>query len=51
MADVTGADFRAANLAGAQLTGALFLIQSQLDAATGNARTTLPPTLTRPTHW
>jgi uncharacterized protein YjbI with pentapeptide repeats len=51
MADVIGADFRDADLRGADLTGALFLIQSQLDAASGDRRTVLPPTLTRPTHW
>jgi uncharacterized protein YjbI with pentapeptide repeats len=51
MADVIGADFRDANLCGADLTGSIFLIQSQLDAAKGGATTTLPPALTRPTHW
>jgi uncharacterized protein YjbI with pentapeptide repeats len=51
MADVIGADFRDANLRGADLTGSIFLIQSQLDAAMGDATTTLPPALTRPTHW
>jgi len=51
MADVIGADFRDANLRGADLTGSIFLIQSQLDAAKGDATTTLPPALTRPTHW
>ncbi|HEY3610337.1 MAG TPA: pentapeptide repeat-containing protein, partial [Pseudonocardiaceae bacterium] len=51
MADVIGADFRDANLRGANLTGSVFLIQSQLDAAKGDATTTLPPALTRPTRW
>jgi uncharacterized protein YjbI with pentapeptide repeats len=51
MADVIGADFRDANLRGADLTGSIFLIQSQLDAAKGDPTTTLPPALTRPTHW
>jgi uncharacterized protein YjbI with pentapeptide repeats len=51
MADVIGADFRNANLRGADLTGSVFLIQAQLDAAQGDATTTLPPALTRPTHW
>ncbi|WP_343034763.1 pentapeptide repeat-containing protein [Fodinicola acaciae] len=50
-ADVTGADFRTADLRGADLTGAIFLIQSQLDAARGDARTKLPPAMTRPGHW
>lgn len=51
MGDVTGADFRGADLRGADLTGSIFLIQSQLDAAKGDASTTLPASLTRPTHW
>jgi len=50
-ADVIGADFRDADLRGANLTDALFLTQSQLDSATGDARTVLPPMLTRPAHW
>ena len=51
LADLTGADLRDADLRGADLTGSIFLIQSQLEAAWGNAATTLPPTLTRPAHW
>ncbi|HEX4724943.1 MAG TPA: pentapeptide repeat-containing protein [Pseudonocardiaceae bacterium] len=51
LADVTGADLRDANLAKADLAGTLFLTQSQLDAARGDTSTTLPPRLTRPTHW
>jgi uncharacterized protein YjbI with pentapeptide repeats len=51
MADLTGADFRGADLRGADLTESIFLIQSQLDAAQGDTKTKLPPTLTRPTHW
>lgn len=50
-ADVLGADLRGARLAGADLTGALFLLQSQLDAATGDATTAVPAALTRPAHW
>ncbi|MFB9446543.1 pentapeptide repeat-containing protein [Dactylosporangium vinaceum] len=50
-ADVIGADLRGANLAGADLRGTLFLIQSQLDAATGDASTRLPAALHRPAHW
>ncbi|MFI6769645.1 pentapeptide repeat-containing protein [Streptomyces sp. NPDC050355] len=50
-ADVIGADLRDADLSGADLTGALFLTQSQLNAARGNAATKLPETLTRPAHW
>jgi uncharacterized protein YjbI with pentapeptide repeats len=51
LADVMGADFRGADLGGADLTGSVFLTQSQLDAAKGDAGTTLPARLTRPTHW
>ncbi|MFB9678965.1 pentapeptide repeat-containing protein [Streptosporangium vulgare] len=50
-ADLIGADLRDADFSGADLTGSIFLIQSQLDAAKGDARTTLPPSLTRPAHW
>ncbi|MFF5114421.1 pentapeptide repeat-containing protein [Streptosporangium sp. NPDC000509] len=50
-ADLIGADLRDADLSGADLTGSIFLIQSQLDAAKGDARTALPPSLTRPAHW
>lgn len=50
-ADLIGADLRDARLAGADLTGALFLTQAQLNAARGDAATTLPPSLTRPAHW
>ncbi|MEU8385700.1 pentapeptide repeat-containing protein [Streptosporangium sp. NPDC048865] len=50
-ADLIGADLRGADLSGADLTGSIFLIQSQLDAAKGDARTVLPPSLTRPAHW
>jgi uncharacterized protein YjbI with pentapeptide repeats len=50
-ADLTGADLRGADLRGADLTGALFVVQAQLDAAKGDARTKLPPALTRPRHW
>jgi uncharacterized protein YjbI with pentapeptide repeats len=51
LADVTGADLRGANLRGADLARCLFLTQSQLDAAEGDAVTKLPPSLTRPAHW
>ena len=51
MADLIGADFRGADLGGADLTESIFLTQSQLDAAKGDVHTTLPPSLTRPTHW
>jgi hypothetical protein len=50
-ADLTGADTRGADLSGADLTGALFVTQSQLDAARGNERTRLPAGRTRPSFW
>jgi len=50
-ADLTGADLRDADLRGADLAGGLFLIQSQLDGAKGDARTRIPPALARPAHW
>jgi uncharacterized protein YjbI with pentapeptide repeats len=51
MADLIGADLRGADLRGANLTRSIFLIQSQLDAAKGDAETKLPPSLNRPKHW
>ncbi len=51
VADLIGADLRDADLRGADLTGALFLTQAQLDAAKGDATTTLPGSLTHPGHW
>lgn len=51
LADLTGADLRGADLRGANLTSALFLTQSQLDAAKGDVTTALPPSRTRPAHW
>ena len=50
-ADLTGADLRGADLSGADLAESLFTRQPQLDSARGDARTTLPPHLSRPTHW
>jgi hypothetical protein len=50
-ADLIGADLRGADLRGADLTGALFLTQSQLNAAKGDSATRLPAALTRPAHW
>jgi uncharacterized protein YjbI with pentapeptide repeats len=50
-ADLLGADLRGARLAGADLRDSLFVVQSQLDAATGDRRTRLPAGLTRPAHW
>jgi uncharacterized protein YjbI with pentapeptide repeats len=51
LADLTGADLRGADLRGADLTQGLFVTQAQLDAAEGDTRTRLPPSLARPAHW
>jgi hypothetical protein len=50
-ADLIGADLRDADLSGADLTGALFLTQSQVNAARGNLATNLPQAVTHPPHW
>lgn len=51
LADLTGADLRGAGLAGADLSTSIFLTQAQLDAATGDPTTRLPPSLPQPAHW
>ncbi|MEK4380297.1 hypothetical protein BJH90_12395 [Bacillus halotolerans] len=51
MTDFIGADLRDADLSGADLTGSIFLTQAQVNAAKGNPRTKLPPTLKIPAHW
>jgi uncharacterized protein YjbI with pentapeptide repeats len=51
VADLTAADMRNADLSGADLSAALFVRQSQLDSARGDARTRLPVGRRRPTHW
>ncbi|MFI5606639.1 pentapeptide repeat-containing protein [Amycolatopsis sp. NPDC051903] len=50
-ADLIGADLRDADVRGADFTGSLFLTQSQVNAARGDAKTRLPQRLTRPAHW
>ncbi|WP_347568485.1 pentapeptide repeat-containing protein [Streptomyces sp. 891-h] len=50
-ADLLGADLRDADLRGADLSGSLFVTQPQLNAAHGDATTTVPDTLSRPAHW
>ena len=50
-ADLIGADLRGAKLAGADLSTSIFLTQPQLNAATGDAATSIPASLTRPGHW
>ena len=51
LADLTGADLRGADLRGADLTRALFLSQSQLEAATGDTSTRVPASLAHPASW
>jgi len=50
-ADLLGADVRGTDLSGADLSGSLFLVQAQLDAARGDAGTTLPTAVHHPAHW
>jgi hypothetical protein len=50
-ADLIGADLRDTDLRGADLRGALFLTQSQVNAARGDRSTKLPDAVTRPSHW
>jgi uncharacterized protein YjbI with pentapeptide repeats len=49
--DLLGADLRDARLEGADLTDCLFLTQSQVSSARGDARTRLPAAVRRPAHW
>lgn len=51
LADMIGADLRDADLRGADLSDALYLSQTQLNAARGDARTRIPERLDRPSHW
>jgi hypothetical protein len=51
LADLLGADLRGADLRAANLSDAIFLTQTQVQAAVGDARTALPAVLTRPEHW
>lgn len=50
-ADLLGCDLRDADVRGCDLSGALFLTQPQVNSATGDGGTLLPPGLTRPGHW
>jgi uncharacterized protein YjbI with pentapeptide repeats len=50
-ADLLGADLRAADVRGADLGQCLFLTQPQVEAAKGDAATTIPAALRRPAHW
>lgn len=51
LTDLLGADLRDTRLHGADVRDALFVTQSQLNAAQGDASTTIPPHLRRPHHW
>lgn len=51
LADLLGADLRDTDLGRANLADSIFLIQSQLDSARGDAATKIPASLTRPAHW
>lgn len=51
LADLVGADLRGADLRGADLSTSLFLTQSQVDSARGDAATRLPSRRTAPRHW
>lgn len=50
-ADFIGADLRDADLRGADLRESLFLTQSQINSAIGDAQTKIPVNLDRPGHW
>lgn len=50
-ADLLGADFRDARIEGADLSKAMYLTQSQLNAARGDLTTLLPRDLEMPSHW
>ncbi len=51
LTDLLGADLRHTRLHGADVRNALFVTQTQLNAAQGDAITTIPPHLRRPHHW
>lgn len=51
LADLTGADLRGARLGGANLASSLFVTQSQLDSASGDHATAVPPGRLVPAHW
>jgi uncharacterized protein YjbI with pentapeptide repeats len=51
LADLTAADLRNADLGAADLSSALFVRQSQLEAARGDRHTRLPERVRRPAHW
>lgn len=50
-ADLIGADLRDADLRGANLIDSIFITQSQINTAKGDAKTKLPISLVRPSYW
>ena len=50
-ANVMGVDLRGADVRAARLEEALYLTQSQVNAASGDGRTRLPAAVMRPGHW
>lgn len=50
-ADLLGADLRDCTMVGADLTGALFLTQPQVDSARGDTATRLPQGVVAPARW
>lgn len=50
-ADLIGADLRDADLRGTNLTGSIFLTQSQINSAKGDKTTRLPEMIIRPENW
>lgn len=50
-ADLIGADFRDANINGANLERSIFLTQSQINSAKGDLKTKLPKRIVMPNHW
>lgn len=51
LTDLLGADLRDSDVRGTELKGALFLTQSQVNAARGDHATTLAQRLQPPAHW
>lgn len=49
--DVLGVDMRDADLSGANLDGAIFLTQMQINSARGDHDTVLPKGFNTPSHW
>lgn len=49
--DFIGADLRDVDLRGANLSTGMFLTQMQINSAKGDAKTTLPSHIQRPSHW